>query len=79
MTRTAKGLELNWHSQGTYPFADEMVELHLHGMKLQQVWVDDREVRFGSPAPETSPVKIAPGMVVCCDRFQQVRFLGRMD
>uniref|UniRef100_UPI000BBB7194 TIM-barrel domain-containing protein n=1 Tax=Calothrix sp. NIES-2098 TaxID=1954171 RepID=UPI000BBB7194 len=60
LVRLANGLELTWQEAGDYPFAYTSVQLHLHGMKLQQAWVDDAEVT-------------CQGQQLKCDRFFKVR------
>lgn len=60
IVRLANGLELIWEEQGDYPFPYTSVQLHLHGMKLQQAWVDDAEVT-------------CQGQELKCDRFFKVR------
>lgn len=42
--RSENNLEITWEEQGDYPFPYAAVKLHLHGMKLQQAWLDDVEV-----------------------------------
>ncbi|WP_419183582.1 glycoside hydrolase family 31 protein [Scytonema hofmannii] len=44
MTRSENNLEITWTEEGKYPFAFISVSLHLHGIKPQQAWVDDKEV-----------------------------------
>jgi alpha-glucosidase len=44
MVRDENGLELTWEQQGDYAFPYKAVQLHLHGFKLQQAWVDGTEV-----------------------------------
>ena len=44
LVRLANSLELTREEQGDYPFPYTKVKLHLHGVKLQQAWVDDVEV-----------------------------------
>jgi alpha-glucosidase len=60
MMRDENGLEVSWEEQGDYPFPYEVVQLHVHGINLQQAWVDGREI-----ACQENVVK--------CDRFSQVR------
>lgn len=60
MVRDEKGLNLTWEEQGDYAFPYTSVKLHLHGISLQQAWVDGTEVA-------------CQGNIVECDRFQQVR------
>jgi alpha-glucosidase len=59
ITQSANGLEITWQEQGDYPFPYTSVQLHLHGIKLQQAWVDDAEVSFD-------------GQKLQCDRFSKV-------
>jgi alpha-glucosidase len=44
MVCSENNLEITWEEHGEYPFPYTGVQLHLHGMKLQQAWVDDAEV-----------------------------------
>ena len=44
MVRSENNLEITWEEQGEYAFPYTGVQLHLHGMKLQQAWVDDAEL-----------------------------------
>ncbi len=46
MVRSENNLEITWEEHGEYPFPYTGVQLHLHGMKLQQAWVDDAEVGY---------------------------------
>jgi alpha-glucosidase len=39
-------LELTWQQQGDYPFPYKGVQLYLHGMNLQQAWVDGTEAVY---------------------------------
>lgn len=61
LVRDQQSLELTWEQQGKYSFPYTSVQLQLHGMKLQQAWIDGTEVSVGGQSLE-------------CDRFQQVRF-----
>lgn len=64
--RLGKGennLELTWEEQGEYSFPYQSVQLHLHGFKPQQAWVDGKEVAVRRNQVE-------------CTRFRQVRFQG---
>lgn len=65
LVRDGNSLEMTWEEQGEYPFPYGNVQLHLHGMKLQQVWVDDGEVGY-----QGQPVEVK--------RFQKVRFQGEL-
>ncbi|HEY9599128.1 MAG TPA: TIM-barrel domain-containing protein, partial [Cyanophyceae cyanobacterium] len=38
------GLKVTREQQGEYPFPYKSIQLHLHGAKFQQAWVDDVEV-----------------------------------
>ncbi len=44
MVRDENGLELTWEKQGDYAFPYKTVQVHLHGLELQQAWVDGAEV-----------------------------------
>ena len=35
-------LEISWENEGKYPFPYRQIELHLHGFRAKEVWVDDR-------------------------------------
>lgn len=59
LVRLADGLELTWEEQGDYPFPYSSVQLHVHGLKLQQAWIDDTEINV-------------QGQQFKCDRFSQV-------
>jgi alpha-glucosidase len=63
LVRDSNGLELTWEEQGEYGFPYQSVQLHLHGFKLQQAWVDGKEVAVRANQVE-------------CPRFRQVRFQG---
>ncbi|WP_256973085.1 glycoside hydrolase family 31 protein [Nostoc sp. T09] len=60
LLRLANGLEFTWEEQGDYPFPYTSVQIHLHGLKLQQAWVDDAEVT-------------CQGQQLKCDRFLKIR------
>lgn len=40
MRRVAGGLDLDWASEGDFPFPYESIQVHVHGMELQEAWVD---------------------------------------
>jgi alpha-glucosidase len=61
LIRHQKSLELTWEQQGDYIFPYENVRLHVHGVSLQQVWVDEQEVN-------------AQGQQLQCHSFKRVRF-----
>ncbi|MEP0886059.1 hypothetical protein NDI49_31485 [Trichocoleus sp. ST-U3] len=61
--RSQDGLELIWQQQGDYAFPYKSVRLHLHGFKVQQAWVDEKEVAV-------------QGQQLECQPFRQVRFEG---
>ncbi|HEY9728135.1 MAG TPA: hypothetical protein V6D50_16925 [Chroococcales cyanobacterium] len=44
MIRDDNGLELTWEQQGNYPFPYTSIRLYLHGISLQQAWIDGKEV-----------------------------------
>jgi alpha-glucosidase len=56
-----KSLELVWEQQGNYSFPYQSIQLHVHGMSLQQAWVDDRETAI-------------QGQQLQCHFFKRVRF-----
>ncbi|MCX7596157.1 MAG: glycoside hydrolase family 31 protein, partial [Fischerella sp.] len=43
LRQNEEGWELTWQQQGDYPFPYKGVQIHLHGMSLQQAWVDGTE------------------------------------
>ncbi|MBD1938860.1 glycoside hydrolase family 31 protein [Microcoleus sp. FACHB-68] len=63
MVLSSNSLELTWESSGDYPFPYTTVRLHLHGVTLQQAWVDDIEVSY-------------QGQQLECQHFEKVRFQG---
>ena len=70
MVRDENGLELTWEQQGDYPFPYKSVQLQVHGISLQQVWVDGTEVPYQDNSVEY-------GNAVESDRihpFKQIRF-----
>ncbi|QIR40909.1 glycoside hydrolase family 31 protein [Tolypothrix sp. PCC 7910] len=60
MVRSGNGLEVTWEETGDYSFPYTSIKLHLHGMKLQQAWVDNVEVA-------------GQGQQLECDRFIKVQ------
>jgi alpha-glucosidase len=65
MLRDENGLELTWEQQGDYPFPYKAIQLHLHGFKLQQAWVDSTEVT-------------CQGNYLECNFFGQAYFKGEL-
>jgi alpha-glucosidase len=61
LIRHGKSLELVWEQQGNYGFPYQSVQLHVHGICLQQAWVDDQEATV-------------QGQQLQCHFFRQVRF-----
>lgn len=61
MRREEHGLELVWETEGDYEFSHSGVQLQVHGMEVQQAWMDDREVDCQQN-------------LVQCDRFQRLYF-----
>jgi alpha-glucosidase len=61
MVHDENGLQLTWEQQGDYPFPYKGVQLHLHGFKPQQAWVDSKEVT-------------CQGNELECNSFEQVYF-----
>ncbi|WP_254565446.1 glycoside hydrolase family 31 protein [Oscillatoria sp. HE19RPO] len=78
LERTADGLAIAWESQGDYPFPYSSVELQIHGMAVQQVWVDGTEVEFQQPReqPRTA-MRIAPGVTIPGDNVTRVQIQGK--
>ncbi|MEW5859925.1 MAG: glycoside hydrolase family 31 protein [Cyanobacteriota bacterium] len=72
LVRDSNSLELTWEEQGEYPLPYQSVQLHLHGFKLQQAWVDGKEVAVRGNQVEC--VSAAGGGSI--HRFRQVRFQG---
>ena len=63
MVRWENGLELFWEQQGDYAFPYNNVRLNLHGLEVQQAWVDEKEVAF-------------EGNCLDCNLFMSVRLRG---
>lgn len=63
MVREENSLELTWEQQGDYAFPYTGVQLNFHATKVQQAWVDSREV-----AVQEQQIQ--------CQSFKQVRFKG---
>lgn len=64
MVRNENSLEITWEQEeGDYPFPYIGIKLHVHGIKLQQAWVDGTEVDFQEQK-------------LFCDRFQHIRLQG---
>lgn len=63
MVRFDDGLELIWEQEGEYAFPYKTIQLHLHGIKLQQSWIDGKEVTF-------------EGKYLECAKFGQAYFKG---
>ncbi|MEQ8755860.1 MAG: glycoside hydrolase family 31 protein [Coleofasciculus sp. G1-WW12-02] len=61
LIRNQQDLELTWKQQGTYDFPYQDMRLHVHGISVQQAWVDGQEV-------------IMQGQQLPCHFFRQVRF-----
>jgi alpha-glucosidase len=61
LIRHQKSLELTWEQRGQYTFPYENVRLHVHGVSVQQVWVDEQEA-------------IAPGQPLQYPSFKRIRF-----
>lgn len=43
--RIADGLDLTWQSQGEFAFPYESIQVQVHGMGVQQAWVDGVEIK----------------------------------
>jgi alpha-glucosidase len=65
MRRDENGLELTWEQQGDFAFPYKAAQVHLHGFKLQQAWVDGNEVTCQEKYIE-------------CDRFGQAYLKGSL-
>jgi alpha-glucosidase len=63
LVRSEDGLELTWEQHGDFTFPYENVRLHVHGIQVQQAWVDEKEVAVQENYLE-------------CDLFTSVRFRG---
>lgn len=62
LTRHDNGLELNWaDQQGNYPFPYTSIQVQVHGINVQQAWVDDNGVTCEANQ-------------LTCDRFQKIWF-----
>ncbi|GAB1544356.1 hypothetical protein NUACC21_70320 [Scytonema sp. NUACC21] len=59
MVRSENSLEITRTEEGKYLFPYTSVQLHLHGLKPQQAWIDDIEVA-------------CHGQILECQRFQKV-------
>ncbi|HEY9806862.1 MAG TPA: hypothetical protein V6D04_09850 [Candidatus Obscuribacterales bacterium] len=57
--REEHGLELIWEAAGDYEFPYSGMQLQVHGMEVQQAWIDDLEVDDQQN-------------LVQCDRFQRL-------
>ncbi|MBD1881764.1 glycoside hydrolase family 31 protein [Coleofasciculus sp. FACHB-T130] len=73
MVRDENGLELTWEEQhGDYAFPYASVQVQLHGMEVQQAWIDGAEVTCQGNRVEC--VSAAGGGSI--HRFQQIRLKG---
>jgi alpha-glucosidase len=63
MVRKDDELELTWESQGDFAFSYTGIQLHIHGITVQQAWIDDKEVTY-------------QGYRIDCTLFQQMRVRG---
>jgi alpha-glucosidase len=52
-------LQLTWQQQRAYPFPYRKLQLHFHGIKLQQAWADGQEI-------------LCQGNAIEVDRFEQI-------
>jgi alpha-glucosidase len=66
LIRDSNGLELTWEPQGDYAFPYSSLQLHFHGIKLQQAWVDEKEVAI-------------QGQLLECTQFGKVRLQGENE
>ncbi len=70
IVRSQNNLEITWEEQGEYPFPYTGVKLHLHGMKLQQAWMDDAEVACQEQIIECARPE---GAIALRHRFHKLR------
>jgi alpha-glucosidase len=61
LTRQRTNLELEWEQQGDYPFPYETIQIQVHGLSVQQAWVDGQ-------------VTTVQEQQLQCHSFQQIRF-----
>ncbi|WP_199320227.1 glycoside hydrolase family 31 protein [Leptolyngbya sp. FACHB-261] len=61
LQRDADTLELHWQEQGDYAFPYPRIQLHVHGVELQQAWVDGEQITLQEAMIEVK-------------KFQHVRF-----
>ncbi len=62
LSKDGETLTLTWQQQGDYPFSYSSIQLYVHGVELQEVLIEDQEIKIEFPAIE-------------CDRpFNQMRF-----
>ncbi|MBE9168947.1 glycoside hydrolase family 31 protein [Pleurocapsales cyanobacterium LEGE 06147] len=61
LLRNGESLELIWERQGNYDFPYQTVQLNIHGVSVQQAWVDEQEA-------------IAQRQQLQCHLFRRVRF-----
>lgn len=66
LVRDRASLNLSWDAQGEYEFPYQGVQLHLHGMHLEQAWIDGQAVAVA-------------GQKLACDRFREVQLLGQFE
>jgi alpha-glucosidase len=55
MVRNETGLELTWEQQGEYVFPYRNVQLHLHGMAIDRVWIDEQPVAIEEQQLQSQP------------------------
>lgn len=63
MVRSENTLELTWEQEGDYAFPYDRMQLHLHGVEVQQVLLDEQEVT-------------CQGQILECTPFQSLRLQG---
>ncbi len=64
--RDDQGLELTWETLGDFAFPYDNIQIHLHGINLEQVWIDGQAEAF-------------QGQTLACTRFQSIRFQGKFS
>jgi alpha-glucosidase len=75
MGKGENGIELTWEQQGDYPFPYTSVRVHLHGMELQQAWIDGKEVSCQGNVVECARQRLIDNHV---PPFKQVWLQGKI-
>ncbi|RUR75993.1 alpha-glucosidase [Chlorogloeopsis fritschii PCC 6912] len=60
LNRSETGLEITWEQQGEFEFPYSSIQLQVHGISIQQAWIDEQEV-------------LTPRQQIECRLFKQVR------